>query len=732
MKDYNMFGWRAIILAIMTLLFGVEILHAQADGQHHVLKDSTEQSTLEKDHLLDQVVVTSAPPRTKMKENSIETRIVGSILEHAGSAEDVLAKTPGMMRQGDDLKVIGRGTPIYYVNGRRVQNTEELKQIHSEQIKSIEVVNNPGSEYDATVSAVVKIRTIKQQGEGLSYELKSEATHRTAGGDTDPGTSVNLNYRYKNWDFFGCGSAWTSHWYALDQIGGGTYTKALTFEQDGSIDTKWKSWGYYANLGTNWQINDKHSLGAMIQLNGVPYGRGYKVTDENVYRDGAFEDHIVAIDQTRQNAGDRRQLNTYYSGQVGKLSIDWNFDWMHVNIDEDGEIDEQSLIAPRKLSTHTLRKSDVYATKLTFGYTLGKGLLKFGTEDSYVKSQNNYSVVPSFLPESMSSVKETNMAVFAEYSLASAWGQWVCGLRYEHVELNYENLLNDADNLQKRHDNIFPSLSWSQKFGPWSLAANYSVKTRRPGFNQLRESIQYHSRYVLDTGNPILENTINQVASITGNYKWLVLGMEYVHASKKILAWALPHNDPGTILLQSQNLVRPVQSYSAYAIASPTIGCWSPNYTAGVTQQFLTLDLVDDSEPTGIRRTSFNRPMFLFYANNAFRFNSRHGSPWQLELNLNYRSGMNSDNDELSKSIWSLEAAVQKSYLDNRLSFRLSADDLLRRMVEYDKTDYGNYIVLDKADRKGQSIKFTVTYRFNATRSKYKGSGAGNDVKNRL
>lgn len=248
----------------------------------------------------------------------------------------------------------------------------------------------------------------------------------------------------------------------------------------------------------------------------------------------------------------------------------------------------------------------------------------------------------------------------------------------------------------------------------------------------MRDAMEYHSRYIYEAGNPQLRNTINQTLSLTSNYKWLILGAEYLHAARKILEWAEPYNNEGTVVLRMQNLARPVQSYSLYAMAHPTWGCWSPNYTTGITQQFLTLDLIDDREPSGIRTTTFDRPMFLFYANNAFRLPSRDNQPWQLELNLQYRSRMNHDNDELKRDIWSLDAAVQKSFLDGDLTFRLSANDLLRHMQEDAFVDYGNYLVYQYRDLQNQALEFSVHYRFNATKSKYRGSGAGKDAKDRM
>ena len=73
---------------------------------------------------LNDLVVKSSGQRTKMKNGAMVTRIVGSPLESAGSVEDMLARVPGIMRMGGQLQVIGKGTPIYYVNGRKVQDIE--------------------------------------------------------------------------------------------------------------------------------------------------------------------------------------------------------------------------------------------------------------------------------------------------------------------------------------------------------------------------------------------------------------------------------------------------------------------------------------------------------------------------------------------------------------------------------------------------------------------------------
>ncbi|MDO4196511.1 MAG: TonB-dependent receptor, partial [Prevotellaceae bacterium] len=116
--------------------------------------------------VLNEVVVKSIAPKTKLRGDAIVTRIQGSALAQSGSAYEMLGKVPGMMMQGESLEVIGKGAPVFYVNGRKLYDIEELKRMRSEDILEVEVINSPGAQYDATVRSVVRIRTRRPQGEG--------------------------------------------------------------------------------------------------------------------------------------------------------------------------------------------------------------------------------------------------------------------------------------------------------------------------------------------------------------------------------------------------------------------------------------------------------------------------------------------------------------------------------------------------------------------------------------
>ena len=74
--------------------------------------------------------------------------------------------------QGSDgnFTVFAKGTPEIYINNKKVQNARELKQLKSTDIKSVDVITSPGAKYNAEVGAVIRIKTKKHQGDGISME----------------------------------------------------------------------------------------------------------------------------------------------------------------------------------------------------------------------------------------------------------------------------------------------------------------------------------------------------------------------------------------------------------------------------------------------------------------------------------------------------------------------------------------------------------------------------------
>ena len=115
--------------------------------------------------LLKEVVVKGQMPKTHVKGDAMRTTVAGTILEKAGTISDALSKIPSLEAERDGgVKVLGRGDAEVYINGRRVQDMKELSRLRSDQIQHVDVVQNPGARYAASVKAVVRITLFISMG----------------------------------------------------------------------------------------------------------------------------------------------------------------------------------------------------------------------------------------------------------------------------------------------------------------------------------------------------------------------------------------------------------------------------------------------------------------------------------------------------------------------------------------------------------------------------------------
>ena len=152
---------------------------------------------------LKEVVVKGGLPHTRLKGNAMITRIEGTPLASSGTLGELLVKVPGMTGTDESPEVLGKGAPLIYINGRRMRDDSELKRLRSEDIRDVEVINNPGAQYDAQIRAVVRIRTRKLQGEGLGLNA-TLSNERDLRYDFDrPQVKLGANYRKNGVDVFG-------------------------------------------------------------------------------------------------------------------------------------------------------------------------------------------------------------------------------------------------------------------------------------------------------------------------------------------------------------------------------------------------------------------------------------------------------------------------------------------------------------------------------------------------
>jgi len=731
---------KTFISTILCLLMGICQTNAQNTDTQSELTNFNDTT-----FALGEVVVKSIMPKTKLKGNAMVTTIKGSVLEKSGSAKEMLAKVPGMIERNDQLEVIGKGSPIYYINGRKMQDMDELKRLRSEEIHSVEVITNPGAQYDATVSAVVRIKTIKRQGDGFGFDVMAANNQDLRYGYTDPSSTVNLRYRHNSLDVFGMANYWK--W---DSVNDSYPNQSSWMKKNGNMTNiiqktdlrhDHNMQGMNFNLGFNYQISQNHSIGMRVE-NHQKFNSGVQAwigTDMTQYFPGTTLPVAVTQNSSYQDATMHQPYsfdgNAYYNGMFGKLGVDLNVDFVKFKSEEDNTITEFATKNRIGNATSTMgqtqnSKSDLLASKLTLSYPIWKGQLEVGTEMSFVTRTNNYIISGYSLPATDSEVKEKNIAGFAQYGCEiPKIGSLNAGLRFEHVGFDYTDKLDNSKSMSRFTDDIFPSFSWARQWGAFQTSLAYSIKTVRPDYQMLDESVIYINSYSLQQGNPKMKNAIMNELSANVRYRWINLFMAYERRDHAHTMWSYIYNDEGVILVNNINLEKPVRNFAAFISASPTFGVYSPNWTAGWQKFFYSQTLADPREETGQREVSYKKPIMFFDLNNAFRF--KHS--WQFEANMNIYTKGDVMNYRLTRPSYNLRLVMQKCWLKNdALCLRVTASDVLQKTGTKMEMDCGYYVLNQYTKNNQHRLDVSLRYTFNASSNKYKGTGAGKDAKSRL
>ena len=84
------------------------------------------------------------------KNGNIKIDVANSIFNSVPNTVDLLSRLPKVQISPDkeSITVIGKGTPIIYIDNQIV-TMNDLNSLSVDDIKTIEIINNPSSKYEA-------------------------------------------------------------------------------------------------------------------------------------------------------------------------------------------------------------------------------------------------------------------------------------------------------------------------------------------------------------------------------------------------------------------------------------------------------------------------------------------------------------------------------------------------------------------------------------------------------
>lgn len=665
---------------------------------------------------LDEIVVSKPRPTTKLKNDGIQITISDTYLAVSGTALDVLGKLPFVTRSGSDLEVLGKGTPLIYINGRQVRDWSELDQLASTQIKNVEVITNPGPRYPATVNSVIRITTLSPVGEGFSFNDRTTVGFKHY---VYLFQQADFNYRNNGFDLFAMLNYENYRERPRYNTSLVQYLTSATVNQHsvGKEFVKYPVGQGKIGLNYNWLSN---SIGFYYDFSYRP-SFSNSTSSSDRYLNDIFSESLGNISSISHH-NRQHLLSTYYAGSVGAWQLAANFDAIWQINDSHSHENEISSSNPERIF-NTVNNVDnrLLAGNIIASLPVWKGELRFGTELSNVLRTDIYNSNTDYITDSDIKINETTAALFAETTQTFGSVSVGAGLRWEYTDSKYYEASILSNDQSRTYHNLAPSFSFSFPIGLFNTSLSYTRKTTRPAFGQLSSAIRYLDRYSYESGNPNLRPVYRDYLSVSGIWKNLVVMFSYL-STKNYFMWQtsqfIPESD--ITLLRMENMPR-FGSFEASVNYSPVFfSCWHPSFMAALQTQNFRL-----THHNNILR--LNHPLGIFRLNNALHL------PYDIWLNIDFsaRTTGNSENIYL-KSSWTCDLGLYKSFANDTWSLKLQLNDLFStwqlNFITYDPLSSVSVAKI----RDSRDLSLTIRYNFNTARSRYKGRGVAHSDRDRL
>ena len=687
------------------LLFAVSLFFAMAANAQN--QEPTDSLTRE----LQEVVVNAKQPATKLVGTTLVSTIPGSNLADLGTALDVLAQLPMIKVQDNTVSVIGKSDIEIYIDGRPLRDEQELQQLHSSNMKKVELLMAPGAAYESTTGAVLKITTRRNFVQGLSLTDVFQLQRSRKWSVMD---YLGISYRAGDWEFFLNGTINRNN----SQIKGAT-TNTLVYNGMETVVGSRQNNSYPTTVGViKGGFNYSHgtqSFGAYYRFN--PEHGSFK----NNGAEWLDNSELLLRDIAKQIRSHSHLASLYYENTFsGKYLMHFDGDFRNSHANNSVATTYSESATPAVNSTDC-RTSTLWAGKLYLNFPLWNGDFTIGTQDSYTHTSLDYrmlnSSVSEYIPSSLTDARQTSAALFASWSRMLGKFSLSAGARYEYVDYNFKVDGKRDENVSRRDHLLTPDMSLGYSFDQESqISLSYKMVTVKPPYSQLTGSLSYTGLHEIEGGNPALHDEKMHDVQLFGMWHGFMLQADYTRSlDSYTFVKQLYPADNLQLLMHPVNIN--LSALNLYLVWSKPIRCWTPNATLGMYQQWLTLD-----------NTQHNKPIFVYYFDNTFAL--PHG--WNVTANFSGQTKGDMHTNRLGASWFTMNASVGKTFLNKSLNVKLSATDIFNTANnDWTMNTYG--VRVDKRqsyDRR--SVSLNIVYNFHPSKSKYRGSSAAENEMKRL
>lgn len=675
-------------------------------------------SLIESSDLLNEVQVKAEKPIIQLEAGKVIFNIDANLSAGSGNAQDLLRAAPGLfVDQNDNIILEGRSGTQVWVDGRPLNLQGDdlkayLQNLQSDQIEKVEIISQPGSQYDASGNAGI-INIILKRDKSLGTQ--GSFSHRYSQGFY-PRNNGNLNLYHNRKNLRLLGSVGYNFNNSRNFMNMYRSQNGISFNSETVNHPELKT--YNARFGADWRISDNHNSGFSVKGD-LAQNRGRSETRTPIIPDSSQSATQVLLSSSH-NRDENYSLfsNLYYRWKSDKSSLGIDLDQGRFSAssktDQPNQYlngEEVTILSRNHYQMETDRSFDLYSAKADYQGQLQSWGLNAGFKWSTVNTRNDFDFFNldslRLADPNRSNLFDYEEEISATYlETQREWEAWSlqAGLRYEHTSTrgDLSTLNSSGDSLVRRnYGNWFPNFSATykrDKENQWTIS--YSRRIQRPNYQNLNPFLYQRDELTYWQGNPFL------IPQISDNIR---IGHLYKYATSTALSYSYTTNFFAQINDTVGEQRNSMTTRNVADSRSINLSFGSPFKHKPWWNSYLSINAFQTWYiPKDLSFKAIDLFTVSLYAQSSFNL----GNNWQWQISGWWSSPGVWGGTYRTKSLGALNSSISKSFLKDKLKVFVNFNDILFTSPWYGEMAYGGLAIRGTGGHDSRQVQFGLTYRF--------------------
>ena len=675
---------------------------------------------------LKEVVIKKEKPMVQVLADKTVFNVENTINATGTTGFELLRKAPGVViDNNDNLIVEGKSGILIYIDGKQsfltgTDLSNYLKTIQATDIEAIEIITQPSSKYDAAGNAgIINIKLKKNKNFGTNGSFSSGYNYGKFGTSIN---AVSFNNRNKKNNIYGnysnrFGSNY--NFINLNRLQSSTIfdSRSTTVSQVNANNLK---------LGYDFYSNARNTFGMVVSGNfNNSFSNGNTRTPISESNSSSINRILVARSDAHNNNYNLYSNLNYKFQDTTDTSFTADLDYGKYNSERSNfqpnyyfNDTETTVLGQSINAQNTPIQIDIFSLKSDYEQRLFKGKLGVGFKTSLVKTNNTFEVFNYPAGEPIFNAALSNRfefdeninAVYVNYNKVVKKFNFQAGLRVENTN-SEGNLIstqqNANQNVPRNYTDYFPSGGITYKANDNnSIALLYSNRIERPSYQSLNPFEFQIDELSFRKGNPFLKPQYTTNIKFNHTYKYtLNTSLSYSYITDFFAQVTQADGDARNFLI-TRNVAN--QQIIDLGISYPfKVNKWWNVYAS--VNAFQSKYMATNDSFTGLTQETLS-----FYGQNNFTLPKN----FNLEVSGWFSSPSVWGGTYRTKSLGSLDLAIQKQFLNKKLNARLAFSDVLFTSPWRANATFPNLIITGDGGNDSRQVRFNLSYNFGSDKVK--------------